>query len=603
MKFIFSFVGRQTIAMLLIASFMLSFFDLIGIATIIPYLQVLSAKTSASLENLYGILAMLGIRKPDHLTVVLWISAGLAGFFITKFVLVLLINRYQFKTFTDITYRLTDRLFILLMQAEYGLFQKAAGSEMIGIAHSATHHATICFQAIVTFVNELMFLFLLVGALLVIKPLPTIITIVAIGIIGMATYFFAVKRVSRYGAQQQKLDIDRQKLAFATASSMKDIKIMELEKLFTERNAEMADAYRDITWRYQLLSNFPRITIEHVFVLIFVVGTTSAILFGMQIDLLLPVLGMIGIIAMRVIPGLAKIISAYNSYRYSRISLGRMLQLQQELEIHFHEEVDMNLPFQHELSLDGINFSYGDHKILSSLTMTIYRGQSVGIVGPSGSGKSTLLDVITGIQKAHSGRFSMDGIDIDPFATNVLKKKMGYVPQQISLLDESIAYNITFEHAYDADRLQKAIFVANLDEFVANLPEGIETKVGEGGIRLSGGQRQRIGIARALYRDPEILIFDEATSALDNITEMELSLEIQRLAGGMTIIQVAHRLSTIEHCDVIHVLDKGKLVASGTHADLLRNCSLYKAMCRDQNAANSTQLNRYDNSNILAGST
>ncbi len=584
MRFVFSFVGRRTIITLLLASFALSLFDLIGIATILPYLQILSTKSSQSLDRLNEILATLGVVPPEHLTVVIWLSLGLALFFLIKFALVILINRYQLKQFADITYRLNDKLFNMLMQSEYRLFLKSAGSEMIGIVHSATQHATLCFQAIVTTANEIMFLLLLTVSLMSIKPAATTIAIAAIGVIGLMTYLIAVKRISRYGTQQQKLDIDRQKLAFATANSIKDIKIMELENLFAGKNAELADVYRNITWRYQLLSNLPKIIIEHMFVLVFIAGTTVAILWGMEVEMLLPVLGMIGLIALRVVPGLAKVISAYNSYRYSRISMDRMLVLQQELIAHSHKEQDVNAPFTRELVIEGVSFSYEGHEVLADLGMIIRKGQSVGIVGPSGSGKSTLLDVITGIQKARNGAFKMDGLGIDPFETNVLKKKLGYVPQQIALLDDSIAFNITFEHSYDAERLQNTLRIANLQKFVESLPKGVGTLVGEGGVRLSGGQRQRIGIARALYRNPEILVFDEATSALDNITERELSQEIQRLAGGMTIIQVAHRLTTIENCNVIHVMDKGRIVASGTHAELLAGCSLYATMCHDQQA-------------------
>jgi ATP-binding cassette, subfamily B, bacterial PglK len=584
MNYIFSFVGRRTIAQLLAASFILSILDLIGIASILPYLQILSSTKSPSLDYLNNALAFLAIPMPDHHSVVLWISVGLVIFMISKFVFVVLISRYQFKTFAEITFRLTDNIFKMLMQSEYRLFLKSAGSEIIGITHSSTQHATICFQAVVTLANEMIFLVLLIGGLLIIKPMATIISIATIGLIGLATFFFAVKKAARYGVLQQKLDIDRQKLAFATANSIKDIKIMGLEKLFSEKNAEMADAFKNITWRYQLLSGFPRIAIEHMFILIFITGTTVTILLGMQVELLLPVLGMIGLIALRVVPGFAKVISAYNGYRYSRVSFDRMLELYNDLKHYIHEQSDLNLPFDHRLTIENIQFAYGEHIVLSDISFSISKGQSVGIVGPSGSGKSTLLDVLTGLQKASSGKFLLDGVQVDPYGTNALKRKMGYVPQQIALLDESIAFNIAFEHSPNEDELSKVLAIANLKEFVSNLPEGTKTMVGEGGTRLSGGQKQRIGIARALYRNPEILVFDEATSALDNITERELSQEILRLAGGQTIIQVAHRLSTVENCDVIHVLENGKLVASGTHQYLLKNCNLYATMCLNQKA-------------------
>jgi len=282
--------------------------------------------------------------------------------------------------------------------------------------------------------------------------------------------------------------------------------------------------------------------------------------------------------AMRVLPAFGRFTGYYSGFKYTKTYLDKLQSFYEELAAAHQDVKSVVLPFNESLVIRNLNFSYGDKQILRDLSMTIRRGSSIGIVGASGSGKSTLLDIVTGLQEKGSGEFFLDKEQIDPYATNAIRRHVGYVPQQIALIDESIAFNISFSHDYDAEKIRKVLKVANLDAFVDTLDEGVDTFVGEAGVRLSGGQRQRLGIARALYRDPEILIFDESTSALDNITEKELSDEIQALAGNKTLIIVAHRLTTIMHCDVIYVMQDGKIVASGNHADLLKSSSLYRAM-------------------------
>jgi ATP-binding cassette, subfamily B, bacterial PglK len=223
--------------------------------------------------------------------------------------------------------------------------------------------------------------------------------------------------------------------------------------------------------------------------------------------------------------------------------------------------------------------------VLAGVTLTIRKGRSAGIVGLSGSGKTTFLDILAGLRRADRGRFVLDGQPFDPYAADTLRRLFGYVPQNVTLIDDSIAFNISFERTPDPERLRRATRVARIEDFIASLPERLETQVGENGVRVSGGQKQRIGIARSLYRDPQLLIFDEATSSLDNLTERELNAEIAALSGTKTLLIVAHRLSTVERCDVIHVFDQGRIVGSGTHAELLESCPAYRLLYKAQGVA------------------
>jgi ABC-type multidrug transport system fused ATPase/permease subunit len=230
--------------------------------------------------------------------------------------------------------------------------------------------------------------------------------------------------------------------------------------------------------------------------------------------------------------------------------------------------------FNSDLFCSKISFSYlnSSNKAIEDISFKILRGQSVGLIGPSGSGKSTLVDIILGLLKPDSGDIKVDGQNL----TDCLRdwqNKIGYVPQSIYLIDDSLRKNIAFgikEEDIDDDAVIRAIKAAQLEEFVQDLPNKLETFVGERGVRLSGGQRQRIGIARALYHDPEVLVLDEATSALDMETEKEVMKSVNMLHGKKTLIIVAHRLTTVEDCDYLYKLEKGKIVSEGTPTQILR---------------------------------
>jgi ATP-binding cassette subfamily C protein len=225
-----------------------------------------------------------------------------------------------------------------------------------------------------------------------------------------------------------------------------------------------------------------------------------------------------------------------------------------------------------DILIKNISYSYPNTSInvLSNISMQINKGSVVGIIGQSGSGKSTLIDVILGLLKPTEGQILVDGVDI---ATNVSgwQSQIGYVPQSIYLTDESIRSNIAFglpEDEIDDKKIRKAILSAQLDVFIDSLADGLDTAVGERGVRLSGGQRQRIGIARALYNDPRVLVLDEATSALDSLMAQEVMKAVDKMRGERTILMVAHQITTIKDCDHIYILENGSLVDSGSYEEL-----------------------------------
>lgn len=238
--------------------------------------------------------------------------------------------------------------------------------------------------------------------------------------------------------------------------------------------------------------------------------------------------------------------------------------------------------FNDSLSLHDLSFTYGNNNpdVLSDISLRINKGQKIGFVGPSGSGKTTLIDILVGLLHPTDGQIQLDGVHIDSNKTEILKTLTGYVPQDVFLYNDSVARNVAFgKNEIDLERVKRSCSIAQMDSVIENeFTAGYSTVIGDRGLRLSGGQRQRIGLARALYQQPEILVLDEATSALDTLTEKSVLTEILNKLPDITIIMIAHRLSTVRDCDKLFVLDRGRLIAEGTYDHLISSSRLFREM-------------------------
>jgi ABC-type multidrug transport system fused ATPase/permease subunit len=276
--------------------------------------------------------------------------------------------------------------------------------------------------------------------------------------------------------------------------------------------------------------------------------------------------------AFRLLPSVNRLSHTVQSLRFNAASVAN---IEREFAIEqppVSYGASRQLPFRRKLAIEGVSFRYpgAAAPALHDVSFDVDHGTSVGIIGSSGAGKSTLVDVILGLLTPTQGRITVDGFDIQG-DLRAWRQGLGYVPQSIYLCDDTIRRNVAFglpDARIDDAAVERAIRAAQLDAFVAELPQGLDTVVGERGVRLSGGQRQRIGIARALYRDPAVLVLDEATSALDDSTEREVMRAVNALHGVKTLLIVAHRLTTVERCDVIHRLDRGRIIGTGSLAEV-----------------------------------
>lgn len=360
-----------------------------------------------------------------------------------------------------------------------------------------------------------------------------------------------------------------------TVQGIKEVKITCREQYFVDAYRACGRGYVNAVQRYSLYNNIPKLLIETACITVMMGYMIGLTVMGSSTENMLEVLSMLGAAAFVLLPAVNRINNQINSIAYFEpFFMGVSDNLQEEIDekrvdMAFAAEEVQKLPLERAIELKGITYAYPntDKLIFDNADLTVPIGASVGIVGASGSGKSTIVDILLGLLEVKSGKTYADGADVKTNYRGWLKN-IGYIPQMIFMLDDTIRRNVAFgvhDDKIDEDRIWEVLREARLDEFVKSLPEGLDTGIGERGIRLSGGQRQRIGIARALYYDPEVLILDEATSALDNDTEAAIMESINNLHGKKTLVIIAHRLQTIEKCDLVYRVEAGKaLVERGS---------------------------------------
>ena len=577
MRFLLAYIDRRLIARLVIAALCLATLDLLGVAVMFPYLSVLTLEGPGEGRGLvaraYGWLGATSRRE-----FLIAVSGGLATFFLFKFAIAYLANRVKYRTNARITTGLSDDLFRRLLGADYSFLANHSVSEMTGVINAETIHATLCLDAWVSIATEALFLLLILATITAIDVRLAALLVAGLAVLTAILYVGVIRPTTRLGAQQTQIHLRQYRFLYSVVNALKDIKILGLERASEAEHRDLNTRYAGAIASFYVYQTLPRAVLELLVMVGLVGASVLVVLTDHDLKAAVPVIGLLAVAAWRVVPSYSRIIGAFGTYKYYKPSLGVVQRLYEDLGGAQVRQRAAPLAFEHALEIHDLHFSHGDKAVLAGVSLTIAKGRAIGIVGLSGSGKTTFLDVLAGLRRPQRGRFLLDGKDFNPFEADTLRRLFGYVPQNVTLIDDSIAFNISFERQPDRERLERAMRVARIDEFIASLPERFETQVGENGVRVSGGQKQRIGIARALYRDPQLLIFDEATSSLDNVTERELSAEIAGLSGSKTLIIVAHRLSTVERCDQIHVFDQGRVVGSGTHATLLQSCPEYRAL-------------------------
>lgn len=414
--------------------------------------------------------------------------------------------------------------------------------------------------------------------LLIVSPGMTLFIVVLF--LGMTLLLSKIlkPRLNAIGRKNQEIQSRIAKWRIQSIYGLKDVKVLNREEFFIRNYYESGSIGANVARNYAVLNNLPRLLIETIFIVSMLAFIMIYMLGGGNMNVLIPQLTAFAVAAVRIMPSANRINTYISEIAYSQPCLDYLYEnLNESMKLDVNGSVtgygkDGNKnrgekkSLQDKIVLDHITFAYpGTEKnIFTDAHMEVKKGESVGIMGPSGAGKSTIVDILLGLLHAKEGTITWDGQSIFENYEAWLAQ-IGYIPQSIYLVDESIRDNIAF--GIDADRIDdkriwEVLEEAQLKEFVEELPEGLDTTIGDRGVRISGGQRQRLGIARALYHDPEILVFDEATSALDNDTEKAVMDAVNSFHGKKTMVIIAHRLNTIAKCDVIYKVENEKIVQS-----------------------------------------
>ena len=435
-----------------------------------------------------------------------------------------------------------------------------------------------------------------VGFLIMVDPLISALSAVLLcG--GYATIYLWLRgRLRRAGSEMVDRSAERYRLVNEVSGGFREVKLLGIESHYRSRYDRVAERFAHAAARLQIMGELPRFVLEALtfgvlLVLVFV------LLLRNEGNLLttIPTLGIFAYAVMRLLPALQQIYHALASMRANVPALnlihGDLMEArtaQCDRALLTSAAADSNLKLNKQLDLDHVEFRYPNtgRATLDGVSLTVSARQTVGVVGGTGAGKTTLVDLILGLLSLDAGEIRIDGVRVTRKNLRAWQRTVGYVPQNIYLMDDTVAANIAFgisPEEIDMAAVERAARLAALHSFiVADLPQGYQSIVGERGVRLSGGQRQRIGIARALYRDPSVLILDEATSALDNITERVVMEAIETIRDDKTIILIAHRLSTVRDCDMIFLMEQGRLVAQGRYDELVASNQNFREMALGQ---------------------
>ena len=502
--------------------------------------------------------------------------------FLTKNLFLIFNNWCQIKFLQKVYMEMSGKLFKEYLKRDYIFFLQHNTSQLVRNAREEVASFTEYVNKLSLFVGEVIIFLGIASVLFYVDMIGTITILVTVSVFAYIIHTFTKGRIGFFGKQRILVEGELTKHLIQGIAAAKDVKILDREEDLIHQYYKNLVQNRKIKTYMNFINSLPRLLFEMLIVCAFLILVLSML--GMQRNMLdiVQYLGVFAVASFRIVPSAARIFTSFQSIKYRTPTINLLSKEffglnadRYKLANSQTKNSETSIGFEKEINLSNLSFSYPIRKefSISGISMCIKKGEFIGIIGETGSGKSTLINLFTGLLKPSMGKIEVDKKNID-INLSEWHKKIGYVPQSIFLMDDTIRKNIAFglrEEDIDNNLINQALEKARLTEFVKNLPDGLETIVGEKGIRISGGQQQRIGIARALYRDPEILILDEATSSLDYITEKKIMDSINFLKRKKTLVVVTHRLSTIDKCDKIFFIDKGKITKQGKSTEVLKN--------------------------------
>lgn len=586
---------RKRIYVLQFLVILMTFAEIGGVAALGAFMALISDINVINSDNFFGKLYRLtGLHSASGF--IIW--AGI----LTLVVLVLgaalsVVTTWRLSLLGEnVGVELSDRLYQHYLHQEWLFHAENNSSFLINkIAGEAGRITNTLIAPLLQLNAKLVFAVIMLMTIFLFNPVVAISGLMVFGIAYFILYKAVYRLLAANGKEISEAGALRHKLMSEGFGGVKDILLLGRQKDFVQRYYVSGQKLAKANGENKAIAVIPRYFMEVVafaaviFLIVYLVNSYDG-----DLSKILPILAMYALAGFKLLPAfqaiyahLASIKSGIPAFEVMRGDLRASYSnklIQPEKEIASYEPT-MSISFKQAVSLHDVAFTYPGKgkRVLSGLSMIIPVNKVIGIVGSSGSGKSTTIDILLGLIKPDAGQLLVDGIPLDASNLRAWQNTLGFVPQSIFLSDGTIAENIAFglpKAEIDIAQVERAIKLAHLDALVEQLPDGIDTRVGERGVQLSGGQRQRIGIARSLYYDAQVLILDEATSALDGITEKLIMDAIHDFSGKKTIIMIAHRLTTVQACDIIYFMDKGHVVDAGSYDELIERNPIFKKMAR-----------------------
>jgi len=587
---LFSRGEKFKIILLFVMMMIAAALEVIGIGMIPVFVSIVATPDRVLEHDTWGpLLERIGIEGSRDLLI--YGATTLIVVFLLKNLYVVAYRYIEARFIFNRRYVFSHRLMTAYMQAPYPFYLQRNSNELL---RNTTGEVNIMVNQVLSpllrISKEVIMGLGVVIFLFVLEPLITLFVIMVMGGVAGLFLYLTQKKVKQYGIEAQHYRRDMMKAARQGFSGIKDARVLNRERHLVEIFRRMARRSSTLQMRKKVISDIPRPLIETIAVTGIMAIALIMHLQGRPIVDIVPIVALFGVATVRLMPAIEQSTRHFTELRYNLAAvnplyddLSALKAYQQEFRSDRKKKAKTVLT--EKIAIRDLHYHYpnSEEQALNGVSLDIARGSAVAFVGPSGAGKTTIVDVLLGLLEPQKGEILVDGKNIFD-SISAWQRNIGYIPQFIYLADDTMRRNIAFalpDDQVDEQKVQRAVEQAQLTELVERLPDGLDTVIGERGARLSGGQRQRIGIARALYHDPQVLVMDEATSALDNITEQQIIQAIDTLKGERTIVMIAHRLTTVMNCDVLYMMENGRITDQGTYAELLARNAGFREMARE----------------------
>ncbi len=553
------FFDKKKFYLVILSSFIIISLEFISIAAFIPLFQILIQK-----EISYPYLNFL--NNFDYDTILTTFLFCILGIFLIKNILLVSLEWFSFFYQETLRKKFSSNLFNFYLNHNWLEIVETNSATKIRHIDGEVKNCVAYIFIFIKLINETLICFSLILILAFINFKILLLNSIILIIFGFLYLFLIRKKFIQLNFDRYKLHLSFVKILQDTFRSLKDIKILQKEKKFKNHFDKYNEDYKDVMTRVNVFGILPRYLLETIIVLVLVIIIFILHTSEVNKEEILVTLGVYSIVLFRVFPAANKIINSLQQLTGGSAIISLVYEDFRKAKKEFNIKNEFNkneIIFNNNIQIKNLNFKYkvkNQNNLLSNIDFEIKKGSSVGVIGPSGSGKSTLVSIFLGLIKQDSGEILVDGKKIDNFDPE-WKKMIGFVPQDVNLINDNLLNNITLDlnDNFNEERMNEALNFSQLNDFVKELPEGLNTHLGDFGNKISGGQKQRIGIARAIYKKPSIIVLDESTNSLDTNLEKEIIDNITKIKENYSSIIISHRDTTIEKCDYIYKLTEGKI--------------------------------------------